>query len=56
MTPLKVGDSLPAAKFKYIAYTPETSDIVACGTVQELDAQKVRLGTIHLQNWKLIGY
>jgi hypothetical protein len=56
MTPLKVGDSFPAAKFKYIEYTPETSDIIACGTIQEFDAQKVRLGTIHLQNWELIGY
>jgi len=41
MTPLKVGDSFPAVKFKYVAYTPETSDIIACGTVQELDTQKV---------------
>ena len=43
MAPLKVGDSFPAVKFKYIAYTPETSDIVACGTVQEYDAQKVNV-------------
>jgi len=41
MAPLKVGDEFPAAKFRYIAYTPENSDIVACGTVQVLDAQKV---------------
>jgi hypothetical protein len=42
MAPLKVGDEFPPAKFRYIAYTPENSDIVACGTVQEFDAQKVR--------------
>lgn len=41
MAPLKVGDEFPPAKFRYIAYTPETSDIVACGTVQDFDAQKV---------------
>jgi len=41
MAPLKVGDEFPPAKFRYIAYTPENSDIVACGTVQEFDAQKV---------------
>jgi len=38
--PLKVGEALPPAKFRYIAYTPENSDIVACGAVEELDAQK----------------
>ena len=55
MPPLKVGDSIPAVKFKYIAYTPETSDIVACGTIQEFDAQKVNLlRTIRLRNWELI--
>ena len=41
MAPLKVGDEFPPAKFRYIAYTPETSDVVACGTVQDFDAQKV---------------
>ena len=41
MTPLKVGDTFPEAKFKYIAYTRENSDIVACGKVQQLDAHKV---------------
>lgn len=41
MAPLKVGDTFPAATFTYIPYTPETSDVVACGTPQPFDAQKV---------------
>jgi hypothetical protein len=41
MAPLKVGDSFPPAKFKYIAFTEEESDIVACGRVEEYDTQKV---------------
>jgi hypothetical protein len=41
MSPLKVGDTFPPATFTYIPYTPETSDIVACGTPAPFDAQKV---------------
>jgi len=41
MSGLKVGDTFPPAKFKYIPYTPETNDVVACGVPQTLDAQKV---------------
>lgn len=41
MSPLKVGETFPPAKFRYVPYTPENSDIGACGTIQELDAQKV---------------
>jgi len=41
MSGLKVGDEFPAVKFKYIPYTEENSDIVACGIPQELDAHTV---------------
>ena len=40
-TTLKVGETFPPAKFRYVPYTPEKSDLVACGVVQEFDAQKV---------------
>jgi alkyl hydroperoxide reductase 1 len=43
MAPLKVGDTFPTAKFSYIPYTEETSDIVACGTPAPYDAQKVHI-------------
>jgi hypothetical protein len=43
MAPLKVGDTFPEAKFAYIPYTEEKSDVVACGTPGPYDAHKVQI-------------
>src|SRR5277367_2312788 len=41
MSTLKVGDSFPeGVVFSYIPYTPETSDITACGIPINYDASK----------------
>lgn len=54
MTPLKVGDTFPPSKFRYIPYEDQNSDIVACGLVQTLDAQKVtsQKNVINTQEFK----
>ena len=41
MAPLKVGDKFPPTKFKYIPYTPETSEVTACGVPIDFDTEKV---------------
>jgi alkyl hydroperoxide reductase 1 len=41
MSTLKVGDSFPeGVVFSYVPYTPETSDITACGICINYDASK----------------
>jgi hypothetical protein len=41
MSALKVGDSFPeGVVFSYVPYTPETSDITACGIPINYDASK----------------
>lgn len=41
MSALKVGDSFPeGVVFSYVPYTPETSDITACGISINYDASK----------------
>ena len=38
---LKVGDQFPSVTFKYIPYTPETSDIIACGNPENYNSHEV---------------
>lgn len=43
---MKVGDKFPPTKFKYIPYTEETSDVIACGIATDFDTEKVHPGNL----------